>query len=57
MSVAPREQAQVAQIAAWQEGLNALHGRLAPRFPRPEVRARAGRYLAGLLGPGERRNG
>jgi SRSO17 transposase len=57
MSVAPREQEQVARIAAWQEGLNALHGRLAPRFQRPEVRARAGRYLAGLLGSVERRNG
>jgi SRSO17 transposase len=47
----------VNQIAEWQEGLVALHGRVAARFARPEVRARAGRYLAGLLAPVERRNG
>ena len=57
MSVAPRVQEQLAQIAAWQADLDALRDRLAPRFQRPEVRARAGRYLAGLLGPVERRNG
>ncbi len=34
-----------------------MHARIAPRFARPEVRDRAGRYLAGLLGPVERRNG
>jgi SRSO17 transposase len=39
--------------------LAAVHARIAPRFKRPEARARAraGRYLAGLLGPVERRNG
>ncbi|MDQ3442413.1 MAG: transposase, partial [Chloroflexota bacterium] len=35
----------------------ALHARIASRFARPEVRDRAGRYLAGLLGPVARRNG
>src|ERR671916_328008 len=47
----------VAQIAGWRDGLDELHARVAPRFGRPEVRARAGRYLAGLLAPVERRNG
>jgi hypothetical protein len=37
--------------------LSALHERIAPRFARPEVRARAGRFLTGLLDPIERRNG
>ena len=47
----------VEQISAWQEDLEALHGRIAARFRRPEVRERAGRFLSGLLGPVERRNG
>lgn len=34
-----------------------MHSRIAPRFARPEVRERAGRYLYGLLEPLERRNG
>ncbi len=37
--------------------LNALHATIAPRFGRPEVRARARRYLDGLLAPIERKNG
>ena len=45
------------QLADWQEELAALHQRIAPRFGRREVRARVGRYLSGLLGPVERRNG
>lgn len=49
--------AAVAQIGGWREALAALHARIGPRFRRSEVRARAGRYLAGLLGPVERRNG
>jgi len=51
------EAAAVGQIAGWRQGLDALHARIAARFPRPEVRRRAGRYLAALLGPVERRNG
>jgi len=47
----------LAQIGAWPDDLTALHERIAPRFVRPEVRDRAGRYLAGLLGPVARRNG
>jgi len=57
MTVAPHEPEQVAQIAAWQTELTALHERIAPHFRRPQVRARAGRFLAGLLDPVERRNG
>jgi hypothetical protein len=57
MNVAAPESEQIAQIATWQDGLNALHERIAPRFARPEVRARAGKYVAGMLEPIERRNG
>ena len=57
MDLAPHEHEQVAQIAAWQGELHALHARIAPHFQRPEVRARAGKFLAGLLDPLERRNG
>lgn len=51
------EQAQIERIVGWREGLTELHSRIAPRFARPEVRERAGRYLYGLLEPVERRNG
>jgi SRSO17 transposase len=37
--------------AAVREELKTLHARIAPRFRRREVRERARRYLAGLLGP------
>ena len=57
MSLARHEHEQIGEIAAWREDLNALHARIAPHFRRPEVRARAGHYLAGLLAPIERRNG
>jgi SRSO17 transposase len=57
MVLTAQEEAQVVEVAGWREGLDALHARVAARFPRPEVRARAGRYLAGLLGPVERKNG
>ena len=57
MDLAPHEHEQMTQIAAWQGELAALQERIAPRFARPEVRTRAGRYGAGLLGPVERRNG
>jgi SRSO17 transposase len=57
MNVAPQEHEQIAEIAVWREELNALHARIAPHFRRPEVRARAGKFLAGLLDPVERRNG
>src|SRR5258708_14905763 len=39
------------------EGLAAVHARIAPRFRRREARSRAQRYLQGLLGRSERKNG
>ena len=57
MPMVPHEHEQLVEIAGWQEELNALHERIARRFARPEVRARAGKVLAGLLDPLERRNG
>jgi SRSO17 transposase len=57
MRSAPPATHQLAQIIAWREDLDALHARIAPHFVRPEVCARAGRFLAGLLDPVERRNG
>jgi SRSO17 transposase len=44
-------------LTRWSERLAELHGRIAHRFRRPEVRARAQRYLAGLLDRVERKNG
>jgi SRSO17 transposase len=57
MATTPQDQAQLMQIATWQDDLTALQTRIAPRFGRAEVRARAGRFLAGLLASVERRNG
>jgi SRSO17 transposase len=57
MSVAPHEDPHLAQIATWQDDLEALHARIAPHFARLEVRARVGKFLGGLLEPVERRNG
>lgn len=48
---------EVGMIGRWAAGLDVLHGRIAHRFGRSEVRERARRYLAGLLGPVMRRNG
>jgi hypothetical protein len=43
-------------IGRWSEALNDLHGRIAHRFARLEVRDRASwRYLLGLLGRVERK--
>ncbi|PLS77445.1 MAG: hypothetical protein CYG59_23760, partial [Chloroflexi bacterium] len=41
----------------WLAGLDQLHARIAPRFGRAEVRARARRYVLGLLSAVERKNG
>jgi SRSO17 transposase len=57
MPVIHPEPTSLAQIGDWHDELAALHARIAPRFTRPEVRSRVGHYLAGLLGPVERRNG
>src|SRR3989442_6460892 len=42
---------------AWDEAFAAFHARFAPFFYRREVRERSARYLRGLLGPVERKNG
>jgi SRSO17 transposase len=57
MTIPPHDPVSLEQIATWHDDLAALQERIAPHFARPEVRARAGRYLAGLLGAVERRNG
>src|SRR4051812_49983648 len=41
----------------WAEALEAVAGRVAPRFGRAEPRRRALAYLQGLLAPLERKNG
>jgi SRSO17 transposase len=46
-----------AEVEGWRGGLDALHSRIAGRFRRSEARERAKRYLAGLLGRVERKNG
>ena len=57
MTVTPHDPDHLIEIATWRAELDALHARIAPRFARPEVRARVGKVLAGLLEPLERRNG
>ena len=44
-------------IDRWSDALAEVHGRIARRIARAEVRERVGRYLAGLLGRVERKNG
>ena len=51
------EETQRAEIERWRDGLDALHARIAGRFRRSEARARAKRYLTGLLDRVERKNG
>ncbi len=51
------EQTRRKDIEGGRAGLGALHARIAGRFARAEVRERAGRYLAGLVGRVERKNG
>src|SRR3954451_16584757 len=46
-----------ATISGWHEALEELHARVAHRFARSEIRERARRYLLGLLGRIERKNG
>jgi len=47
----------VAQVKGWAAELDALAGRIAPRFQRVEARRRIGRFLRGLLSDAERKNG
>ncbi len=46
----------VAEVAAWAEGLEEIHARIAPRFARSEPRERVLAYVRGLLAPVERKN-
>src|SRR5947209_18168151 len=48
---------EVALLATGEQELAALHARIGPHFRRAEVRARVGRFLAGLLSRVERKNG
>ncbi len=51
------EQVESKTIERWSAYLEDLHSRIAHRFSRPEVRARAYRYLVGLLADLGRKNG
>lgn len=44
-------------VAGWADALEELHRRIGHRFSRSEARQRVGRYLFGLLGRVERKNG
>lgn len=46
----------VADVAAWADGLDEVHARIAGRFARSEPRARVREYVLGLLAPLERKN-
>ena len=48
---------QLDAVGQWSEALEKLHGRIARRFVRSEARERVQRYLLGLLGRVERKNG
>ena len=54
--VMPQEQTQLDQVRKWQDELTALQDRIASPLG-DGVRVRAGKFLAGLLDPLERRNG
>ena len=47
----------IGTVRNWQKELEALHGRIAPRFRRSEPRRRALGYLKGLLSAAQRKNG
>ena len=46
----------VAEVAAWADGLAEVHARIASRFARSEPRERVLAYVRGLLAPVERKN-
>src|SRR3982750_1316347 len=48
---------QPSAFGRWSEGVEELHRRIAGRFARSEARERVQRYLRGLLGRVERKNG
>src|ERR687883_1483843 len=51
------ESVESATISGWHEALEELHARIARHFARSEIKERARRYLVGLLGRVERKNG
>ena len=55
--VAQDESAVLATVAGWTEALGELHERVGHRFARSEARERVKRYVLGLLGRVERKNG
>ena len=55
--VAQDRVARSAVVAGWSAALEELHGRIASRFARSEARQRVRRYMMGLLGRVERKNG
>ncbi len=55
--VAQDEIARLSMVAGWSEALGRLHERVGHRFARSEARDRVWRYLIGLLGRVERKNG
>jgi SRSO17 transposase len=52
-----REDAELAEVVAWAQGIEGIQARIAGRFRRPEPRRRVLTYLKGLLSPVERKNG
>jgi SRSO17 transposase len=50
-------QVELGTVRGWGAELDGLHARLRPHFGRAESRRRVRRYVAGLLGPTERKNG
>ena len=48
---------EMAEVVAWAEGIEAVHGRIAGRFGRTEPRRRVLDYLKGLISRIERKNG
>jgi hypothetical protein len=50
-----RRQSELAAFERWPKALDELHARIVRRFLRPEVKERAYRYLARLLGRVERK--
>jgi SRSO17 transposase len=55
--IAARSGGESSVLEHWYETLTDVQARIAHRFARAEVRERAGRYLVGLLGRVERKNG
>ncbi|HZP83113.1 MAG TPA: IS701 family transposase [Chthonomonadaceae bacterium] len=53
----PHHQDLLVQVQSWEQALEAVAQRIAPRFARPDARHTAQEYLCALLSPIERKNG